>query len=225
LDEDEHMSALRDYLVKKGIPNNEVVELNNKMLEGKYPSRQSYQTKTGILVTFPTPEHKAKAIAENPGKYTDKDPKPKKEEPIKTAPPGSKPEPGEKPSSKDSDNNGSNNLPKSDEKDIEDDGGDKEPTIFQGNKQLAIEPPGGVEKLAPPTAPPSQPPAPRTPQRIAAEKEIVKQIMNTDDTVLSNVADPVYEETCKYQLQELYKKADELGFKEAVKFLTPYVKS
>ena len=33
----------------------------NKMLEGKYPERQAYNS-NGILVTFPTPEYKQKAI-------------------------------------------------------------------------------------------------------------------------------------------------------------------
>jgi hypothetical protein len=48
--------------------------------------------------------------------------------------------------------------------------------------------------------------------------------MNTDDTVLSNVAGPINEKILNHQLNELYKKADELGFKEAITFLTPYVK-
>ena len=231
MEEQTHMDALREYFVKKGIAKEAAIHVTNRMVEGKYPERQTYRKEDGILVTFPSPQHKAKAMAKNPGKYTDKDPKPPaqqpKEEP-KQAPPGSKPEPGELPA----DTAGSINnkpLPKSNDDDTGNDigGGDeKEPTIFQGDKKLEIEPPRGAEiSQKPPEAPsPTVPPAPRTPERIAAEKEIAKQLMNTDDTTLSNIATPVYEETLRHQLQELYKKADEMGYREAVKFLTSHVK-
>jgi hypothetical protein len=42
------------------------------MLEGKYPERQAYNT-NGILVTFPTPEYKQKAIAR--GTHFEENPK------------------------------------------------------------------------------------------------------------------------------------------------------
>jgi len=218
MDEAEHMNALRDYLVKRGLTKEAAVHVTNRMVEGKYPERQAWRKEDGILVTFPSPQHKSKAIQKNPGKYTDKDPKPKQPEEPKTAPPGSKPEPGEKPAPE---KDGDGGLPKSDEKEPDD---KKEPTIFQGDMKLEIEPPRGDDKLNSPPAPaaPTLPPQPRTPERIAAEKEIVNRIMRTDDTTLSNVADPINEE-CKRQLRELYKKADELGLRKAVTFLTPYV--
>lgn len=222
-----HMDALRDYFVKKGVTKEAAIGVTNRMLEGKYPERQAYN-KDGILVTFPTPQHKARAIAR--GTHFEKNPVPqvqqaKAQEPEepKQAPPGSKPEPGELPPDEE---------PEKDKDDDDDDegpkgggGGGKEPTIFQGGKELEVEPPRGEEPLQkPPQAPaPTVPPAPRTPERIAAEKEVVKQIMATDDTALSNVANPVSEEQ-RRQLRELYKKADEMGLREAVKFLTPIVK-
>lgn len=225
MEEATHMDALRDYFVRKGIQPESAIAVTNRMVEGKYPERQAYN-KDGILVTFPTPQHKARAIAR--GTHFEKNPVPQvqqqrdaeKEEP-KQAPPGSKPEPGELPPDEDEDE---------EEKDEEDDekdtgggggGGGKGGSIFQGDKELAVEPVRGEEPPEPPPQAPSPtvPPAPRTPGRVAAEKEVTKQILGTDDTALSNVASPLSE-----QLRTLYKKADEMGLREAVKFLTPYVK-
>ena len=233
MEEASHMDALRDYFLKKGVAKEAAVHVTNRMVEGKFPERQAYN-RDGILVTFPTPQHKARAIAR--GSHFEKNPVPQaqqqqdaaKEEP-KQAPPGSKPEPGELPAD-------------DDKKDVADDddeddekggggggmGGEKEPTIFQGDKQLAVEPPRGEDAPEPPPQPaaPAVPPAPRTPQRVAAEKEVTRRILSTDDTTLSNIGGPlnVNEDLQRHQLRELYKKADEWGFREAVKFLTPFVK-
>jgi len=217
LEEQEHMDALRDYFIKKGITREAAIHVTNRMVEGKYPERQAWR-RDGILVTFPTPQHKAKAMAKDPGKYTDKDPKPKTpeqpEEPDIEEPMPDEEDPEAVSRGK--------SLPKSDEEEPS----KKEPTIFQGDKELKVEPPRGDEKPEPSPQPisPVFQPTPRTPQRVAAEKEIARQIMNTDDTVLSNVAGPINEKALNHQLNELYKKADEWGFKEAITFLTPYVK-
>jgi hypothetical protein len=61
LENDAHMEVMREYLETRGISREQVVEFSNSVLEGKYPERQAYN-KDGILVTFPTPQHKAKAI-------------------------------------------------------------------------------------------------------------------------------------------------------------------
>lgn len=223
MEEEQHMNALRDYFVKRGLTREAAIAVTNRMVEGRFPERQAYN-RDGILVTFPTPQHKHRAIAR--GTHFEKNPhpqkpaaEPEKEEP-KVAPAGSKPEPGERPNPEDKE--------KEEPKDDEEDTGDKkEPTIFQGDKELEVEPPQGEKPTAaPPPQAPTPPPVPRTPERIAAEKEVVKQIMATDDTALSNVANPlgVNETALKTQLHELYKKADELGFREAVTFLTKYVK-
>ena len=71
IEEDIHMEALRDYLTKKGIDEEEIRQFSNKVLEGKYPERQAYNAK-GILVTFPTPEYKADAIKR--GTHFEEDP-------------------------------------------------------------------------------------------------------------------------------------------------------
>lgn len=224
------MDALRDYFIKKGIAKEAAVHVTNRMVEGKFPERQAYN-RDGILVTFPTPQHKRRAIAR--GSHFEKNPVPQvqqqrdsQEKEPKKAPSGSKPEPGEIPADSD----------KKKEFDGEDDekgdggegGGPKEPTIFQGDKQLEVEPPKDTDAPEPPPQPaqPAVPPAPQTPERIAAEKEVSRQILSTDDTTLSNIGGPlnVNEDIQRHQLRELYKKADEWGFREAVKFLTPYIK-
>lgn len=241
MEEASHMDALRDYFVKRGITKEAATHVTNRMVEGKFPERQAYN-RDGILVTFPTPQHKSRAIAR--GTHFEKNPVPQvqqqrdaaKEEP-KQAPPGSKPEPGEVPADE----------PEKDDADDEDETGggggggshggggkggggtgDKEPTIFQGDKQLEVEPTRAQDVPEPPPQPaaPAVPPAPQTPLRVAAEKEVVRRILSTDDTTLSNIGGPlnVNEDLQRHQLRELYKKADEWGFREAVKFLTPYVK-
>lgn len=239
MDEAPHMDALRDYFIRKGITKEAAIHVTNRMTEGKFPEKQAYN-REGVLCTFPTPQHKARAIAR--GTHFEKNPVPQvqqqqdaaQEEPPQ-APPGSKPEPGELPPDDDEDE-------KDTDKDEDDDdeggggggshggggGGGGDGSVFQGDKQLAIEPPRGEEKPESTPQPPQStvPPAPRTPERVAAEKEISRQILSTDDTTLSNIGGPigVNESKVNHQLRELYKKADEWGFDEAVKFLTPYVK-
>lgn len=67
-----HMDILREKLVEMGIPKSEVIELANKVTEGKYPERQAYNA-NGILVTFPNPEYKQRAIRR--GTHFEEDPK------------------------------------------------------------------------------------------------------------------------------------------------------
>jgi len=235
MENESHMGALRDHLIQRGLTKEAAIHITNRMIEGKYPQRQLWQKDTGILVTWPTPQHMAKAVKENPGKYINTNPKPKaeKEDPSnepKTAPPGSKPEPGEKPSTEEPDDE-NDSLPKSSAGGSifgGSSGKSDGPKVPQGEKQLDIEPPRGTEKPAPPQPPsPTVKPAPRTPERIAAEKEVTNQIFQTDDSILTNVANPlnINEKALNHQLNELYKKADEWGFREAITFLTPYVKS
>jgi hypothetical protein len=58
--------------LNSNVDSNIVNQYLNKMLEGKYPERQAYNT-NGILVTFPTPEYKQKAIAR--GTHFEENPK------------------------------------------------------------------------------------------------------------------------------------------------------
>lgn len=231
MDEATHMDALRDYFLNRGITREAAIHVTNRMVEGKYPERQAYN-KDGILVTFPTPQHKARAISR--GTHFEKNPvpqakRPEAQEEPKQAPAGSKPEPGERPNDDEKEKDIEGDEEEDEPKSGGGSGGGKEPTIFQGDKQLAVEPPRGEEQPEPPpTAPsPTVPPAPRTPERIAAEKEVSRQILATNDITLTNPVSPLtsnVSETARRELQELYKKADELGYREAVKFLTSYVK-
>ncbi len=233
MEEATHMDALRDYFLKKGVQREAAISVTNRMVEGKYPERQAYN-RDGILVTFPTPQHKARAIAR--GTHFEKNPVPQvqqqrdaeKEEEPKQAPPGSKPEPGELPPEEEPEDEKDKDEDEDDEDEPKGGGGGRGggETVFQGDKQLRVEPPRGQEQPEPPPAPPSPtvPPAPRTPQRIAAEKDVVMQIIGTDDSKLSNVADPINESIMQHQLLELHKKCDEWGFYEAIKIISPYIK-
>ena len=226
LENEEHMNVLRDYLGKHGVPSNEVININNKILEGRFPERQAYNA-NGILCTFPTPEYKQRAIAK--GTHFEKNPNPQSpaKEPQKTTPPGSKPEPGESPSA-----SSSKKPASTDSTDDEEVPGRKSnlftnngPKVSQGGKELEIEPPNGNEIPSPVTNTISS--TPKTPERRAAEKAVVTQILKSDDTALTDVSDPIDSANnalLNTQLNELYKRADELGFREAITFLTPYVK-
>lgn len=68
----EHIEVLREYLLESNIDSKIVNQYLNKMLEGKYPERQAYNS-NGILVTFPTPEYKQKAIER--GSHFEQNPK------------------------------------------------------------------------------------------------------------------------------------------------------
>ena len=57
----EHIEILRGHLLESNVDSKTVNQYLNKMLEGRYPDRQAYNA-NGILVTFPTPEYKQKAI-------------------------------------------------------------------------------------------------------------------------------------------------------------------
>lgn len=61
INNNEHMEILREKLLAMGINESEVKSMSNKVLEGKYPDRQAYNAR-GILVTFPDPSYKQRAI-------------------------------------------------------------------------------------------------------------------------------------------------------------------
>ena len=231
----EHMDVLREVFVKYGLTKEDAITLHNKMLEGKYPERQAYN-KNGILVTFPTPEYKQRAIKR--GTHTEQNPLKQQGAPIfkgdtetspspdNAAPPAEPPpQGGEQPSS----------LPSSG---VQPTGGAEPPTstlpkapaggepqtVPQGDKQVNIEPSKDQSKDKV-EAPPMPPEPPKTPRTKAAEKAVVKQIFSTDDTALSST--PTLDEDkeiLRYQLNELYKKADFWGLNEAAKFLKEYIK-
>ena len=201
LGEESHMNALRDHLVKRGLALEDAISVTNRMLEGKYPERQAYRKEDGILVTWPSPKHKQKSMAENPGKYVEENPMPKKE-----------PEPEPEPKT--------DLTPPSPAPPTEPD----PKGIDQGGQLMAIEPPRGPE---PPPAPPSppEPPVtpPKTPEEIAAQKAVVQQMIKTDDTAITQLNPPPIPENCVKQLRMLREHAISQGFNEASEFLSKYV--
>lgn len=229
MEETAHMDSLRDYFIKRGITKEAAIHITNRMTEGRFPERQGYRKEDNILVTWPTAAHRNKAMQENPGKYTLQPPPSAPEpaepaQPAKKEPPTNEPPGKEVPDEEEGDEEGDEGAPPKSSSNLF--GGDEtEPsTIQQGDKRLQIEPALGQGDQIPTPPPPVQPVAPITPQRISAEKEVVKQIMATDDTSLANILPPMTE-NCRYQLNELYKKADQLGYKDAITFLTPFMKS
>jgi len=67
-----HIVVLWEYLINKGIPKKLVNEECNRLVEkGQHPDRQAYN-KDGLLITFPTPKHKADAISK--GTHFENDP-------------------------------------------------------------------------------------------------------------------------------------------------------
>ena len=67
----EDMDVLREYMTGMNFEYDVIREFTNKVIEGKYPERQAYN-KEGFLVTFPTPDYKAKALSS--GNYFNEDP-------------------------------------------------------------------------------------------------------------------------------------------------------
>lgn len=212
MDEEQHMDALRDHLVKNGLTFEDARSVTNGMMESlNYPDRQAYRREDGIKVTWPSPQHKRKAMQENPGKYVeeeeaqrlglvkDKEPQPEPEPKKDLTPPPSHEPAGEA------------SPPIA--------GGE----VDQAGQKLAIEPLRGSEKPETPPVPPAPPvQPPTTPERKAAEKTVVQQMMQTDDSAIYK-AD--INENCIKQLMTLQEYAESKGLTEALMFLKKYVKS
>lgn len=169
LDENDHMSALRDHLIKAGgLTTEDAVSITNRMVEGKFPERQAYRKEDGILVTWPSPKHKADSMRENPGKYTDQNPSPKPEVPDE-------PEPKADKTSLDRPTSGKPPAPVMPEPS----------TVKQDNLELTIEPSHGEDKPFTPPTPPTPPISfPKTDAEREAEKAVVSQIIQGGDTII-----------------------------------------
>ncbi len=72
LDDNDHIKILIEYLENGIIEKSKATLFINKMLEGKFPQRQAYNS-DGLLVTFPTPEYKQRAIGR--GTHFEENPK------------------------------------------------------------------------------------------------------------------------------------------------------
>lgn len=69
----DHLAIFREHLIKEGGTSEMAVAASNRLAEvGRFPERQAYN-KDGLLVTFPSPEHKQRALAR--GTHFEKNPK------------------------------------------------------------------------------------------------------------------------------------------------------
>ncbi len=69
----DHLSVFREYLMKEGMSEEQSIFASNKLAEaGRFPDRQAYNS-DGILVTFPTPEYKQRALSR--GTHFEENPK------------------------------------------------------------------------------------------------------------------------------------------------------
>lgn len=204
LDENEHMNALREYLIEEGgLTTEDAISITNGMLEGKYPDRQAYRKEDGILVTWPSPKHKANAMKENPGKYTDENPK--KEEPEEPKEPSlRKPISSPTPSS--------HKL-------------SSEPSsITQNGINFSIEPMHGDAKPLTPPSPPEPPVSfPKTPDEKAAEKVVVQQIIQGDDQMIPH-HDPTLEENLKKSILDIINLIPNNKLQEVYNIVSKYGK-
>jgi len=237
-----HMEAMRDYLLKKGVSNELVLEFSNLVMEkGKHPEKQAYNVKTGLLITFPTPAYKARAIAAG----THSEQKPTQSNLFgggQQAPNAAAPQ-APLPSAPINGGDGKSELPTSGQpvppqptKNLPEPGSSGTPAasapttstnpnqpLAQG--QLATEPPKVPVSAAPNVVQPqaiAQPQqTPKTPEEIAATKQIAKQIFNTNDTVVSIPG--VGGSGLSEELKKLTKIAIDMNLNESVKFLSNYL--
>ena len=208
-----HMQALFETLTDNFNFNlNDAREVHNKMIEGKYPERQAYN-RDGLLVTFPTPQHKQKAISR--GTHFEKDPTAGSPNVFGG---GQQPAPqGQTQGQPAPETPATPAAPETPQQNVFPTGGEQKP---QGQAQQSRLPASDIPQQASPQGSPSSLPAsdtppssapkaevpqepavpqvpaqkaaseppppspldqPKTPGQTAAEAEVVKGIMNTDD--------------------------------------------
>lgn len=239
--DEQGVESLYNSLILNGLNENAAYDVASVIVEkGKHPERQAYN-KNGLLVTFPTPEYKARAIAK--GTHFEKNPKVGQSNLFG----GGQQAPNQPTTDGQSPNTpmdaGSSELPKSNtqqpqtppaQKEIPEPGAPDTPasppsggsttggsTQTPAQGQLATEPIQPVAQspnVSPSPAPPATPTVQKTPQEIAAEKEVIKQILNTGDTIptVPVVGGPGLTE----ELKKLMKIAIEMELNEAVKMLS-----
>jgi len=198
IENNDHMTVLYEYFVNHGLSERESTQIINGMVEGKFPDRQAFNVDSGRTTTFSSKERRDAAI--KAGTHTLKEPaKPQMKEPT------------EKPL----DDSGDKEVPK-----LEPTQPEREPNIFQNGHQLEVEPLGGSSNdinVDKPSAPVVQS---QTPNQIAATKLVVKQIIGSDNTTLSNLVPSL---NLKEELSILLKEASRLNFKESVTFLIQHI--
>lgn len=189
IEEDTHMEALREFLVNKGLTESDTISFSNKVLEGKYPERQAYNTK-GILVTFPTPEYKAAAIKK--GTHFEKNPSAKAQNVFQHTPHASgekAPEPTAANVEKADAQPSKTNLPVSQAAPPESDATDETEPVqaftTAAPQQTPTPTAAQTEPVTQPTEPP--PPTPKSPEEKVMDKNVIKTMLKGDDYMLEEV--------------------------------------
>lgn len=231
-----HMDVLREMLTDTcGVSLNDVKTIHNKMVEGKYPERQAYN-RDGLLVTFPTPQHKQRAIQR--GTHFEKNPTAGEQNVFKgeqqpsskqstqpnvfggaqqsptTSIPAPSPTPTPTPTPQPS------NLPASDVSSAKSPASVQHVSSNLPTSDVSIPTQSSdttalnVEPVSSPTStqisgPPPNFDIPKSPQTKQSEAEVVKNIMRGDDT------NPTLSE-CKRQLVEVFAFSQRMGYKEAM---------
>jgi hypothetical protein len=251
---EENLQVLCESLVSNGLSEADSINIVNDMVviaeKGKHPERQAWNA-NGILVTFPTPEYKARALSR--GTHFEKDPRVAQSNLFgggQTAP--NQPTPNVAPAAGGEMDTKQSALPASDtsqqqtppaQKEIPEPGTPGTPappssappsapassTQTPAQGQLAVEPTPqtpAAPNVAPPAAPPTPPAVQKTPQEIETEKEVIKSMLNTDDTlptVPGVGGSGITEDKLTEQLNKLTKIALEMNLNEAVKFLSKHI--
>ncbi len=237
-----HMEVLRENLMDNhNIALNDVKEIHNKMLEGKFPERQAYN-KDGLLVTFPTPQHKQRAIQR--GTHFEQNPvkaqtnvfggQPPAAQPAPPAqPPAAQSEPSATPPATPSPQSDASQLPPSDSTPQAPTQSatpsaspsslpaSATPTAVSDKQPLAVEPSGANQSPTAPVPPPTVN-VPKSSQQRAAEATVVKQMMNGDDN--NQALLPTMNEQRFNELSETYLYAKRMGYQVAMKVLAEAIK-
>lgn len=185
IEENAHMEALREFLVKSGLTENDVVSYSNKILEGKYPERQAYNV-NGILVTFPTPDYKQAAIKK--GTHFEKNPLAKAQNVFHHTPQSDKtPSPV---AAKKSDTEPSKtNLPVSQAAPPQSDSTDETKPVQAFTTAAPQQTPTPTATSTEPVKEPTKlpPPTPKSPDEKVMDKNFIKTMLKGDDYMLEEV--------------------------------------
>lgn len=249
---EENIQSLYESMMENGINEEDSMAVVNdvSMLaeKGKHPERQAYN-KNGLLVTFPTPEYKARAIAR--GTHSEVNPKVAQNNLFgggKTAPTTATPTTPTTPDAAGTSpmDTKQSELPPSATSQAQTPPAQKEVPEPGTPGTPAASAPSPSPMSASPSQPPAQgelptspvptttaaanvaaqtptptPTVQKTPAELAAEKEVIKQILNTNDTMptIPGVGGVGISE----ELKKLTKIALEMNLNEAVKFLSKYL--
>lgn len=208
LEENEHMDVLREFFVRKGIPESAVIEFCNNVLEGKYPERQAYNAK-GILVTFPTPEYKQQAIKR--GTHFEEDPTRRAANVFSDQPDAPAPTPADAPKQPKDDTKTSLPLSQATQPSAEPAAPAKSSAPAPATPTPDVATTAAPQQDSEPEAEPVEPtelppPTPKSPAEKEADKQFIKGMLKGDDYMLEQVAEWIAYNGPDYLVEALKKK-------------------